>query len=288
MQIMTKLLEEGHEIFALDWLGHGLSDKPKHHESVTFELHMRTLIAFFNHVQLKDAILVAHSWGGCVALCSIPRLPSSSCSGLFLINSFLPHRPHEMSRNCRLLYAVWFLLSRVLDGYVSESTITRFISPDILEGDVEGYEAPYRHLSANARPSVEDFAYMGTGIPHFLLKDLRETPLWKIFEAICGPRNFSELSALALLSERGDNARSYWQSQQPSNLQEAAESRLKIAVVFGERDPLVENYKETLVRVIGKNNMADWAPDGIWLQNAGHYPMEDKPEDVARLIARLA
>jgi pimeloyl-ACP methyl ester carboxylesterase len=179
-------------------------------------------------------------------------------------------------------------LIRVLQGYVSETTITRFISPDILEGDVEGYEAPYRHLAANARPSVEDFAYMGTGIPHFLLKDLRETPPWKIFEAICGPRNFSGLNSLALLSERGDNARSYWQRQQPSNLHEATESRPKIVVVFGERDPLVENYKETLVRVIGKNNMADWAPDGIWLQNAGHYPMEDKPEDVARLIARLA
>lgn len=64
MQVMSKLLEEGHEIFALDWLGHGLSDKPKNRQSVTFELHMRTLVAFFNHVQLRDAILVAHSWGG--------------------------------------------------------------------------------------------------------------------------------------------------------------------------------------------------------------------------------
>lgn len=45
---------------------------------------------------------------------------------------------------------------------------------------------------------------------------------------------------------------------------------LKSVVVFGERDPLVKNYKETLVLVIGKNNMAVWIPDGIWLQNAGH------------------
>ena len=60
---MTKLLEEGHELYALDWLGYGRSDKPQR-ESITFELHMRTLSAFFNHVQLKDAMLVAHSWGG--------------------------------------------------------------------------------------------------------------------------------------------------------------------------------------------------------------------------------
>lgn len=61
---MPKLLEEGHELYALDWIGHGRSDKPTHRDSITFELHMRTLIAFVNHVQLKDAVLVAHGLGG--------------------------------------------------------------------------------------------------------------------------------------------------------------------------------------------------------------------------------
>ena len=193
-----------------------------------------------------------------------------------------------MSRNCSLLYGVWFLLSRVLDGYVSESTITRFISPEILEKDVEVYGAPYQHLPVNARPSVEHFAHMGTAIPHFVLRYLRETPSWKACEAICGPRNFSDLNALALLSERDDNTRRYWQEKRWDDLNKAKESRLKVVAVFGERDPLLKDYKETLVHVIGRNNMVDWAPDGIWLQNAGHYPMEDKPEDVAQLIARFA
>lgn len=61
---MTQLLEEGHEIYALDWLGHGRSDKPTRQGPITFELHMRTLSAFVKHVQLRDAVLVAHSWGG--------------------------------------------------------------------------------------------------------------------------------------------------------------------------------------------------------------------------------
>ncbi|KAJ5811821.1 hypothetical protein N7474_008122 [Penicillium riverlandense] len=88
----------------------------------------------------------------------------------------------------------------------------------MLEGDVEGYGATYQHLPANARPSVELFPHMCTGIPHFILRDLRETPLWKICEAICGPRNFSALNALALISERGDNARRYWQAIPALNL----------------------------------------------------------------------
>lgn len=193
-----------------------------------------------------------------------------------------------MSRNTCLLYGVWFLLTSVLKGHVSESTITRFISPEISQRDDEGYGAPYQHLAAFAGPSVEHFAHMGTGIPQFILRDLRETPLWKICEAICGPRNFSALNALALLSERDENARRYWQKERRDDSNEATESSLKSVVVFGECDPLVKDYKETLVNVIGKNNMVDWALDGIWLQNAGHYPTEDRPEDVAQLIARFA
>lgn len=129
---------------------------------------------------------------------------------------------------------------------------------------------------------------MGTGIPPFVLRDLREKPLWKMCEAFCCPRNFSDLNALALLSERGEIARSYWQQKQSGDQNDATESRLKSVVVFGERDQLVRDYKETLVGVIGKENMASWAPDGIWLPNAGHYPMEEKPEEVAQLIARFA
>lgn len=193
-----------------------------------------------------------------------------------------------MSRNGCLLYGVWFLLTRVLSGYVSESTITRLIFPEISGQDAEGYGAPLQHLPENARASVEPFVHMGTGILPFVLRELREKPLWKICEAFSCPRNFSDLNALALLSERDEIARRYWQEKQSGDLDEATESRLKSVVVFGERDSLVRDYKETLVRVIGKNNMADWAPDGIWLQDAGHYPMEDKAEDIAQLIARFA
>jgi pimeloyl-ACP methyl ester carboxylesterase len=61
---MARLYQDGHELFALDWLGHGLSDKPTQKESMTFELHIQTLTGFINHVELNDAILVAHHWGG--------------------------------------------------------------------------------------------------------------------------------------------------------------------------------------------------------------------------------
>ncbi|GLI82254.1 hypothetical protein PoHVEF18_010682 [Penicillium ochrochloron] len=133
-------------------------------------------------------------------------------------------------------------------------------------GDAKGYGAPYRDLPANSGPSVEPFAYMGTGIPPHFLKDLREKPLWKSI----------------------DSARRYLRESRNGDQEDATARRLRSVVVFGEQDPLGRGYKEALLCVIGKKNMAEWALDGIMLENAGHYPMEDKPEDVAQLITRFA
>lgn len=62
--MIPKLVDQGHEVYALDWIGHGRSDKILRPELINFELHMRTLIDFYNHVGLRDSILVAHDWGG--------------------------------------------------------------------------------------------------------------------------------------------------------------------------------------------------------------------------------
>lgn len=178
-------------------------------------------------------------------------------------------------------------MTAVLDGYVSQSTITRFISPHISERDVECYEAPYQDLPAATRSSVERFSRYAPGIPHFVLRGLRETQGWKLCEAILGTRNFSDLNALALLSERDDFVRSYWKRTHEEDLNGHMGGKLKTVVAFGAQDPLLKDYKDVLVRVVGKTNMVDWAPNGIWLPNAGHYPMEDSPDDVAQLISRL-
>jgi pimeloyl-ACP methyl ester carboxylesterase len=116
---------------------------------------------------------------------------------------------------------------------------------------------------------------------------LREKPLWKVCEAFC-PKSFNDLNTLALVSERIDSARRYLRENRNGDQDETTARRLRSVVVFGERDPLGRDYKEALFSVIGKNNMADWALDGIMLENSGHYPMEDKPEDVAQLITRFA
>lgn len=64
VQVFPALVERGHEVYALDWLGHGRSDKIIRPEAITFELHMRTLQQFFESTGLENATLVAHDWGG--------------------------------------------------------------------------------------------------------------------------------------------------------------------------------------------------------------------------------
>ena len=70
-QIIPKLVEAGHEVYALDWLGHGASDKPLSAASISYELHMRTLMTCINHFDLAGCYNAAHDWGGYIKLLSI-------------------------------------------------------------------------------------------------------------------------------------------------------------------------------------------------------------------------
>ncbi|KAF4211426.1 hypothetical protein CNMCM5878_002636 [Aspergillus fumigatiaffinis] len=279
--VFPALVERGHEVYALDWIGHGRSDKIIRPEAITFELHMRTLQQFFESTGLQNATLVAHDWGGCVALSTLPRLPTSACTSLFLLNSFLPPRLSEISMHHALLYAIWFMTTGVLGGCIPESAVMRFMSPSISQTDVTGYAAPYRNLPAKAKSSIYRFSHMAPATPRVVLTSLRYTWLWKLVEGLAGPSNFDNLTAQARLSSRDDEIRGFWKSSERAR-------QLEVAVVFGDKDPLLKDYKDVLVRAVDSRVMVDWAPHGTWLDGAGHYPAEEKPKAVGDLIARLA
>ncbi|KAH2547054.1 hypothetical protein KXW97_000419 [Aspergillus fumigatus] len=279
--VFPALVERGHEVYALDWLGHGRSDKITRPEAITFELHMRTLQQFFESTGLDNTTIVAHDWGGCVALSTLSRLPTSACTSLFLLNSFFPLRISEISMHYALLHAIWFMTTGILGGCTPESAVMRFMSPSISQNDVTGYAAPYRNLPSNAKSSIYRFSHMAPATPRIVLRSLRYTWLWKLVEGLAGPSNFDNLTAQARLSLRNEGVRSFWKSSDRAH-------QLEVAVVFGDKDPLLKDYKDILVRGVDSRVMVDWAPYGIWLDGTGHYPAEDKPKAVGDLIARLA
>ncbi|KAJ5999354.1 hypothetical protein N7451_007164 [Penicillium sp. IBT 35674x] len=281
--VITPLVDQGHEVYAIDWLGHGRSDKIAVPELCNFELHMRTLKNFFTYTKLKDAIVVAHDWGGtsCIALCTLPSLPHGTCTGLFLLDAFLPPRVSEMSLHCGLLYVIWFLVGGILGPYIPEPAVMYFMCPYIALSDAEAYAAPYRGAPISAKSSVFRFGHIVPGTPRTVLQSVRYTKVWKAIEGLCGPENFDILDAQSRLAFLDDKTREFWGRDENQR-------HLKMVVAFGSRDPLLIDYKDIISKTINARHMADWAVNGIWLAGGGHYPMEDMPEHISNLVLRLA
>lgn len=63
-QVIPVLVEQGFEVFAPDFIGFGMSDKPLARDQISFELQIRVLIRVFDEFNLRDAHILAHDWGG--------------------------------------------------------------------------------------------------------------------------------------------------------------------------------------------------------------------------------
>ncbi|KAL3461658.1 Alpha/Beta hydrolase protein [Aspergillus heterothallicus] len=279
--VFPSLLEQGHEVYAIDWLGHGRSDKILQPQAISFELHVRTLMQFFEATKLEDAIIAAHDWGGCVALCTLPRLPITACESVFLLNTFFPPRFSDASLHYRLLNRAWYCTTGLLKGFLPESAVLRFITPNISQTDIDAYTAPYKGLPRSTKSSIQRFSHIAPSLPKVILHRARDLWAWKLIEGLCGPKHFDTLNTQARLSAQDELVRDFWASKEQAK-------GLKVTVAFGENDPLIRDYKNVLVREISPELMVKWAPRGLWIPEAGHMPTETKAGDVARLIARFA
>lgn len=193
-----------------------------------------------------------------------------------------------MSLHCALLYVIWYLSIGILRGAVPEWAVMRFMSPHLSLREIQAYGGPYRGLSCNAKSGVHRLSHMAPVTPRYVLRFVRETYLWKLVEGFLGPENFSDLNAQARLAGMDQDLRIFWKSRRPDKLNQGTEKRFKVAVVFGEKDPLLKDYLGVLVRGINRRYMIDWAPSGCWLKRAGHYPMEERPHEIVNLIWRFA
>ncbi|KAL4782588.1 Alpha/Beta hydrolase protein [Aspergillus varians] len=281
--VFHPLLERGHDVYAIDWLGHGRSDKILCPEAITFELHIRTLVRFFEVTELQDAIIAAHDWGGCIALCTTPRLPPNTCTSLFLLNTFFPPRASDASLHSRLLNRIWYCITGLLHGFLPTSAALRFLAPSLTNEDIKAYTAPYSGLPRSSKSSIERFAHIAPSLPRSILFTLRQTFLWKVFEGLTGPSHFETLTTQSRLAAQDDQVRRYWGSTQ-----DEADSSMEVVVVFGDGDPLRRDCRAVLLREIHPERMVKWAAKGLWITGAGHVPVEGKAGQVAGLIARFA
>lgn len=183
-----------------------------------------------------------------------------------------------------LLYIIWFLSTGIMGGYLPEAGVMRYMCPNLPQTEIEGYSAPYNGLPVSTKASVFRFGHMVPGFPRILLLRARYTRIWKMVEGLCGPVHFSSLNAQARLAERDIELRQFWMRGTDT----AGNDAQRAVVVFGEDEPLLKSYKDIIVRTIHARFRVDWAPNGIWLPDAGHYPMEEKPGEIAELVEKFS
>ena len=90
------LTEHGHRCVAIDHMGFGRSDKPARAGAYRLARHIDNLVAAIDELDLRDATLVAHDWGGPVGFGALLRRPERFSRAVVMntwaweLPSFLP------------------------------------------------------------------------------------------------------------------------------------------------------------------------------------------------------
>jgi pimeloyl-ACP methyl ester carboxylesterase len=78
----------GHRVLAPDYFGFGRSDKPVPDDVYQFNFHRGSLIAFIEHLDIKNIILVCQDWGGLLGL-TLPMDMPHRFARILLMNTAL-------------------------------------------------------------------------------------------------------------------------------------------------------------------------------------------------------
>jgi len=135
-------LSATHRCVAVDHLGAGLSDKPRDW-SYRLADHVANLVALVDRLDLRDATLVVHDWGGPIgfgAACARPERFTRLV--VFNTSVFLEHVPFSI-RMCR-----WPVVGEMLveqgNAFLRAALIRAIADRSRMRGAVEhGYLAPY-------------------------------------------------------------------------------------------------------------------------------------------------
>jgi pimeloyl-ACP methyl ester carboxylesterase len=100
-RFIPALTDAGHRAIAVDLLGFGRSDKPDDPAAYAIERHAERVAAVLDRLDLSDACLVVHDWGGPIGLPWAAANPDR-VSRLMILNTFAPTLPGPMGRQATL------------------------------------------------------------------------------------------------------------------------------------------------------------------------------------------
>lgn len=86
----------GHRVVAPDYFGFGRSDKPVQDDVYQFDFHRGSLLAFIDHLDLPEIVLVCQDWGGLLGL-TLPMDLPDRINRLLVMNTALGTGDMELS-----------------------------------------------------------------------------------------------------------------------------------------------------------------------------------------------
>ncbi len=138
-KLIPALLERGYRVIAPDFFGFGRSDKPRDGKAYSFSMHRNTILAFADHLNLENCLVVGHDWGGWFGA-TLPLDRPGLVGGLLLFNCTVKPAGD----------AVWpgFHLWRAMhsaDGDPEIGAVIARDAPHLTEGEIAAYDAPFPH-----------------------------------------------------------------------------------------------------------------------------------------------
>ena len=128
----------GLRVVVPDLVGFGRSDKPSRQADYSYESHVRWLTEFVTALQLHDAILVGHDWGGLLGLRLVTQIPGLA-TGYVASNHGYP--TGDMPPNDALRQ--WQEYAAAAADFDVSAIVARACTTHLPQDVLRGYDAPY-------------------------------------------------------------------------------------------------------------------------------------------------
>ena len=134
----------GHRVIAPDLIGFGRSDKPSRTEDYTYKLHVDTVAALVEHLDIRGVTFFGQDWGGLVGLRVVAE-NEERFARVMVGNTGLPTGDHSVTE----AFMHWREFSQTVPVF-DIGAMFRRSCPQLTDEEVAGYEAPFPDESYKA------------------------------------------------------------------------------------------------------------------------------------------
>ncbi|CAN5270725.1 haloalkane dehalogenase [soil metagenome] len=128
----------GHRVIAPDLLGFGKSDKFAEAEKYTYAMHVESITAFIENLDLKNITLVCQDWGGLIGL-RVAAEMSERFSRIVAANTFLPTGDEKIPKAFKL----WLAMSQATPFFPVGKIVKMGCKTKLASKVVKAYDAPF-------------------------------------------------------------------------------------------------------------------------------------------------